>query len=115
MLGGHPLSGGDDIKLPRISNVTDSSNSYRPGLKGVVFSYRRTHQAKLDPSVRIIVQWSTDPRGPWFEANEAFGALTLETEESGDPSVELVRVFLPSTLAEGGKLFARLGVSLLNQ
>jgi hypothetical protein len=115
VLGGHPLSGGDDIKLPRISNVTDSSNSYSPGLKGVVFSYRRTHHAKLDPSVRIIVQWSTDPRGPWFEANEAFGALTLETEESGDPSVELVRVFLPSTLAEGGKLFARLGVSFLNQ
>lgn len=113
VLGGNPLGGVEPFILPTLSTASGYRGGPTPSLEGVVFSYRRTHEAKIDPSIAMTVQWAHDPGGPWKATSEAEGMLDLGTIESIEPGVDIVNLFLPSGSSAEGRLFARLVVEVL--
>ena len=90
---------------------------------GLVFTYRRTDLANTDNSATISVRYSTDLIN-WTTAVDGVNGISIaETDDFYAPApegIDRVVVTLPSSLAPGGKLFARLEVgglpvSLLNE
>jgi hypothetical protein len=66
-------------------------------------------RVRNDERTQVVVEWCTDPAGPWTAADGSHGETT-EVEEG--EVVELVRVFIPLIPAEG-RLFVRLRVTIL--
>jgi hypothetical protein len=71
------------------------------------FTYRRTHVARDDAATTIQVEWSTSLAGNWTNT------VGMTQQVSTGDGVDLVNVFIPRALAIGGRLFARLGVSVV--
>lgn len=81
---------------------------------GLVFTYRRTDLANTDPSATISVVYSTD-LVTWTQAQNGVNGVTIATADNfyapSPAGIDKVEVTLPSSLAVGGKLFARLSVA----
>jgi hypothetical protein len=104
--GGNPAGGSDAALVPTATWVSADLDD-NPGDEDYLrFTYRRTHLAKDDPSTEIKVEWSTDLAGGWSDTS---GMIQQVSTGEG---VDLVNVFIPRTLAVGGRLFARLGVAV---
>ncbi len=76
----------------------------------LLFSYRRTDAANEDPGTVIAADYGSDLSG-WITATDGVdGVVILETDDI-EPGVDQVNVYIPTTLAVGGKLFGRLVVT----
>ena len=75
-----------------------------------IFTYRRKDDASTDPNTTITAEYSTT-LGSWTTAvdNADIDIIVTDNHYSVTPGVDRVEVKLKrSTLAPGGKLFARL-------
>jgi hypothetical protein len=104
VIGGNPVSQSDSSLLP----TAELASADMDGLPGeedyLLFSYRRTDEAKNDPFTTIKVEWSASLAGPWAGTGGMFEQVTDGAE------VDLIKVYIPRSLAVDGKIFARLGV-----
>lgn len=104
VLGGNPTIASDDA-----GNVPTLDNSDPNFFK---FVFKRRDDAALDSNTKIVVEYGSDLSG--WRNTTVHGVIDGVTT---DASVDLgggfhqVTVSIPKTLAVGGKLFARLGVS----
>lgn len=104
IVGGDPTNPGDDAgNAPTLNN--SDPNSFK-------FVFKRRDAAAADSSTKIVVEYGSDLSG--WRNTTVHGVIDGVTT---DDSVDLgggfhqVTVSIPKTLAVGGKLFARLGIS----
>jgi hypothetical protein len=107
VIGGNPTNQSDSDLLP----VVSFSDPNLTGDDYMLFTYRRTDLAEMDPSTVISVTWSTDLVGPWTNAAGTEGVVVKEGGAAG-PGVKFLKIFIPRSLASGGRLFARLEVAV---
>jgi YHS domain-containing protein len=109
---GADSAGGVDAGLsPTASNVTaDPDGVSAPYL---VFSYRRAQLVASDSSIAASVEVSRDLVSDWQDSSGLPGVVELVEANAAAPGVDIVRVYLPTSLATNGRLFARLAVSQL--
>ncbi len=113
VIGGNPANRADQNLLPTISLVTADPDQNSVSENYLLFTYRRTDLAKADPNTIIRPQWGTalTPNG-WTNAAGTPGVVILEENDAAAVGIDLVKVYIPRTLAVNGKLFARLVVSI---
>ena len=107
VLGGNPATGMDAALLPVSARVTaDIGHGSQSYFK---FTYRMT-QASVDASVVTDCQYATDPTSAsWTAAVNGINGVVIATTTDGFATgVHKVEVWLPVSLAQGGRLFARL-------
>lgn len=104
MLGGDPTDGGDDASIaPTIDNSSDPDF--------FIFTHRRTQASNTDPNTTIAVEYGSDLLG-WTTAVAGENVLISVSENGAGDGIDLVEVKIRRTLAEDGKLFARLMVDV---
>ena len=86
--------------LPVLDNTTDPTY--------VIFTFNRSDEANDDPNTDITVQYGSDLAG-WTTAVDDNDNVEIEVTP-GSPKDTVVVKLKRSTLAAGGKLFARLNV-----
>ena len=109
VIGGNPKDRSDVGLLPTVATVTADPDSNLTNADYLLFTYRRTDLAKADDRTTIRVDWSTDFAN-WFNTQGTPGVVVVESNDEAAPGVDLVRVYIPRSLAVGGSLFARLRV-----
>ena len=109
VIGGNPKNRSDVGWLPKTSFVTADPDANLTNLDYLLFTYRRTDLAKNDDLTTIRVDWSTD-LFTWTNTQGTLGVVVLESNDEAGPGVDLVRVYVPRSLAVGGRLFTRLKV-----
>ncbi len=109
VIGGDPKNRSDVGLLPTISLVNADPDNNTTNEDYLLFTYRRTDLAKNDDKTTINVDWSTILIGSWTHAQGTPGVVSTETNDI-EPGVDLVKVYIPKSLAVNGKLFARLSV-----
>jgi hypothetical protein len=107
VLGGNPATGADDSGIaPAIDTTSDPNGK-------VLFIFRRTAAAGADDNTTIRVEYGSS-LGSWVTAlHQGSGAsqITVSEQTNGfGAGIDKVTVALPASLADGGKLFARLKV-----
>ncbi|MEY3895109.1 MAG: hypothetical protein RLZZ214_628, partial [Verrucomicrobiota bacterium] len=107
VIGGNPGGGSDAQFLPTATLVSADLNGVPGNEDYLRFTYRRTHVARDDAATTIQVEWSTSLAGNWTNT------VGMTQQVSTGDGVDLVNVFIPRALAIGGRLFARLGVSVV--
>jgi len=112
VIGGNPANRADQNLLPTISLVTADPDQNSVSNDYLLYTYRRTDLSKTDPNTIIQVQWSTALAGGWANAAGTPGVVTIEENDAAASGVDLVKVYIPRSLAANGKLFARLYVSI---
>jgi YHS domain-containing protein len=114
-LGGDSASGAEAGLSPTAANVTADPDG--DGVSGsyLMFSYRRAQHVAGDSSIAASVEVSRDLTSGWEESSGLPGVVELEEANAAGPGVDVVRVYLPTSLATNGSLFARLAVSQLAQ
>lgn len=105
VIGGNPASGNDSSLLPTQTLVTtDVGNGSTDYIK---FTFRRTDvSAYLAPTA----EFDTDLVGTWTTAVNGVAGVVVQTTDDDFPAGDRVDVYIPRSLAAGGKLFARLKV-----
>ena len=110
VLGGNPTSGADDSGLaPTIDRTTDPNGK-------LLFIFRRTTAAGVDANTAINVEYGSNLNGWTTSVHQGTGAnqITISAETNGfGAGIDKVTVALPPSLADGGKIFARLKVGIL--
>jgi hypothetical protein len=114
-LGGDSAGGFDAGLSPTASNVTADPDGDGVSDSYLVFSYRRAQLVAGDSSIAASVEVSRDLDSGWEESSGLPGVVVLEETNAAAPGVDIVRVYLPTSLATNGSLFARLAVSQLAQ
>ena len=114
-LGGDSASGAEAGLSPTAANVTADPDGDGVSESYLVFSYRRAQLVAGDPSIAASVEVSRDLTSGWEECSGLPGVVELEEANAAGPGVDVVRVYLPTSLATNGSLFARLAVSQLAQ
>ncbi len=101
VLGGDPtLNDAASIAPTSVYNGSD-----------LVFTFRRTDLANTDPATTISVAYSTDLQ-TWTTAQDTVAGVSIvAADDFYGTGIDRVVATLPSSLASGGKLFARLTVS----
>jgi hypothetical protein len=89
--------------LPVIDNSTDPNY--------VLFTFQRSDVAEADASTSIMVQYDTDLQDQWATAFHNGDNVIIQITD-GSPKDTVVVKLKRSTLAVGGKLFARLNVEV---
>ncbi|MEO5714575.1 MAG: Ig-like domain-containing protein, partial [Luteolibacter sp.] len=112
VIGGNPANHADLNLLPTITLVTADPDQNSVSNDYLLYTYRRTDLAKADPNTIIQVQWSATPASGWANATGTPGVVTVEENDAADTGVDLVKVYIPRSLAVNGMLFARLYVSI---
>jgi large repetitive protein len=115
VIGGNPATVNNVALLPTASIVTADPDNNLVNESYLLFTYRRTDLANTDPSTAIKVEWDTDLAGVWTNVIGTAGVVTLVEDNAAIPSTaptDLVRVYIPRSLAVNGKLFARLRVEV---
>lgn len=100
VVGGDPTIGSDDVSLAPTSSVVGTS---------LVFEYRRTPLANEDPNATISVEYGSDLVG-WTKAVDGDPGVSIVVNPGFYVADDQVVVTLANTLANGGKIFARLNV-----
>lgn len=114
-LGGDSASGGEAGLSPTAANVTADPDGDGVSESYLVFSYRRAQLVAGDSSIAASVEVSRDLISGWEESSGLPGVVELEESNVAGAGVDVVRVYLPTSLATNGSLFARLAVSQLAQ
>lgn len=112
-LGGDSASGAEAGLSPTAANVTADPDGDGVSESYLVFSYRRARLVAADSSIAASVEVSRDLTSGWEESSGLPGVVELEESNAAGPGVDVVRVYLPTSLATNGSLFARLAVSQL--
>jgi hypothetical protein len=112
VIGGNPANQNNTAMLPTITMVTADPDNNSVNADYLLFTYRRTDISKNDPSTTINVQWSTSLSTGWTNATGTPGVVTLVEDDAAGAGIDLVKVYIPRSLAPGGGLFARLGVAV---
>ncbi|MEO5917529.1 MAG: Ig-like domain-containing protein [Luteolibacter sp.] len=110
VIGGNPANQSDAAFLPTVSLANPPPNENFPNKDYLLFTYRRTDLANTDPSTTIKVEWNTDFVGSWTNAQGAPGVVIVPSNDAAAPGVDLVKVYIPRSLAVNGRIFARLNV-----
>jgi hypothetical protein len=111
VIGGNPKSQMDAGLLPTVSRVTAAVGG-NPVANYLLFTYRRTDRSKNDLSTSIKVEWSNGLSGSWTDAATSPGVVVVGENDGFSPGVDRMKVYLPLSLAAGGRLFTRLGVDI---
>lgn len=114
-LGGDSSSGADAGLSPTAASVTADPDGDGVSESYLVFSYRRAQLVAGDSSIAASVEVSRDLTSGWEQSSGLPGVVELEESNAAGPGVDVVRVYLPTSLATNGSLFARLAVSQLAQ
>lgn len=114
-LGGDSASGSEADLSPTAANVTADPDGDGVSESYLVFSYRRAQLVAGDPSISASVEVSRDLTSGWEQSIDLPGVVELEEANAAGPGVDVVKVYLPTSLATNGSLFARLTVSQLAQ
>ncbi|MFZ9936204.1 MAG: hypothetical protein ACO3JG_04015 [Luteolibacter sp.] len=104
IVGGDPTNPGDDAgNLPTLDN--SDPNAFK-------FVFKRRDEAAADSNTTIVVEYGTD-LSTWRNTADhgAIDGVTIDDSTDLGGGFHQVAVSIPKTLAPGGKLFARLGVS----
>ncbi|MGJ8724311.1 MAG: beta strand repeat-containing protein [Roseibacillus sp.] len=99
VVGGNPTDASDDAALAPTCAKTAG---------GFTFTFRRTDESIDD---NPGVEYGSDIVGFTLAADGVDGVIITITDDGFDTGVDQVDVFLPDSLAVGGKLFARLTVT----
>ena len=110
VIGGNPANQSDAAFLPTVSLANPPPNENSPGKDYLLFTYRRTDLANADPSTTIKVEWNTNFVGSWTNAQGTPGVVIIPNNDEAAPGVDLVKVYIPRSLAVNGQIFARLKV-----
>jgi hypothetical protein len=95
--------------LPTIALVTDPADL--PAGEYLRFSYRRT-TASVDAEVGSGAQYDTTLAGPWTDAVDGVSGVAIVETPNGAIPGDDIDVYIPQSLADGGKLFGRLSVTV---
>lgn len=102
VVGGDPTANDAAAVAPMFDGASDPSY--------FLFTYRLTDVAAADTTATIVVQYGSDLDG-WSTAVHDGDSVVIDAPvPSGTPGISLVTVKLKRSLAEGGRLFARLAV-----
>jgi len=110
VLGGNPATIMNSSLLPTASLVTADPDNNTVNDNYVLFTYRRTELAKNDAATSIKTEWSTSLTGTWTPTTGTAGVVVVEQDNGAATDIDLVRVYVPRSLAVNGKLFVRLNV-----
>jgi hypothetical protein len=103
VVGGDPTAAGDDAgNAPTL----DNSNATH-----FIFTFKRRDAAATDANTDIAVQYGSDLSG-WAEAVHGTNGVTIDDSTDLGGGFHQVNVSIPRALATGGKLFARLKVTV---
>ena len=112
-LGGDP-SGGFDAELsPTVTSATADPDGDGVSDSYLVFSYRRNQLVAGDSSIVASVKVSRELAADWLDSSGLPGVVEIEEVNAAGPGIDVVRVYLPTSLATSGRMFARLVVSQL--
>ncbi|MEN9535049.1 MAG: hypothetical protein RIR37_322 [Verrucomicrobiota bacterium] len=107
-------SGAFDAGLsPTTENVVADPDGDGVSDSYLVFSYRRDQSVASGSDIVAGVEVSQDLAGDWQDSSGLSGVVELEEANAAGPEVDIVRVYLPTSLARDGRLFARLAVTQL--
>jgi len=112
-LGGDSAGGLDAALSPAASQVVADPDDDGISEAYLLFSYRRAQDVASDPSIVARVEISRDLASAWEDSGVLPGVVELEEANAAGPGVDIVKVYLPTSLATHGSLFARLAVSRL--
>ncbi|MCU0779483.1 MAG: autotransporter-associated beta strand repeat-containing protein [Akkermansiaceae bacterium] len=104
VLGGNPTLASDDAgNAPTLNN--SDPNFFK-------FVFKRRDAAALDPNTKIVVEYGSNLTG-WRNTTDhgAIDGVLIDDSVDLGGGFHQVTVSIPKTLAVGGKLFARMGVS----
>ena len=101
---------------PNPANPNSNSSNKLPTISKVggnlVFTFRRADAATNIPGASIFAEYSTT-LGGWTPAQHGTNDVTIAVTNDGfETGVDKVEVTLPASLANGGKLFARLNATV---
>jgi hypothetical protein len=108
IIGGDPVNRNDTGLLPSGGLVTADPDEDTNASSYLLFTYRRTNRAAIDDTIAIAAEWSTDLSSPWTDAASTEGVVILEQPHPEEEDVGLVRVYIPQSLEQNGRLFVRL-------
>jgi hypothetical protein len=104
VLGGNPTQSGDDAGIAPAIDTNDPDN--------FLFTYRRRDAAHTDANTTIAVEYGSD-LGVWATAKSGFDGVSIDDTAVPQAGFRTVVVALPKALASGGKLYARLKVTII--
>jgi hypothetical protein len=108
IIGGNPVNRNDTDVMPSAELVTADPDQNTISSTYLLFTYRRTTRAAADTTIGIAAEWSTNLSGGWNNASSTPGVVILEQAHPVDEEVKLIKVYLPRSLEQNGRLFARL-------
>jgi hypothetical protein len=109
IVDGDPGERNDLNLLPKVQLVLADPDGNLTASQYILFTYRRSDRAAIDPVVNIKVEWSTDLAISWSAADDGVdGVVILPDDNAAADKVDLVRVYIPRSLEGKGKLFVRL-------
>lgn len=114
LVGGNPnLADHSDLK-PKGSFVMANLHQGSEDAPYMLFSYHRSSIAKNDPFTHHSVEWNNGLTGTWAHANQTPGVVITELPNAAGNDTDIVNVYIPSTVADRNRLFARLRVVTSN-
>ena len=108
IIDGVPANHNDLNLLPTAQLVLADPDGDLTASQYLLFTYRRSDRAAIDPTVDIKVEWSTDLTTFWGDAATTVGVVILSANDGAAEGVDLVSVYIPRSLEVNGRLFARL-------
>jgi hypothetical protein len=107
------LAGLPDCLAPVAASVVADPDGDGVSESYLLFSYRKAQVAAGDARIVASVEVSEDLAGAWLGLDGLPGVVVFEEPNAAAAGVDMVRVYLPMSLARNGSLFARLAVSEL--
>ena len=111
VIGGNPANQPDTARLPTVGMIRANLDGAPGDEDYLLFTYRCSDLAAVDPDLLIAVDWDADLTGPWATADGSHGEVTVIEDVPGE-SYDLIKVHIPRPLAVNGRLFARLRVEV---
>jgi autotransporter-associated beta strand protein len=103
VVGGNPTLNDAATVAPAFHNTSDPDD--------FLFTFRRRDEAAADPGTSITVEYGSNLTG-WTEAEDGINGVTIDDTTDLGGGFHQVTVAIPRALAAGGKLFARLTVTV---
>jgi autotransporter-associated beta strand protein len=104
VVGGDPTLNDAASVAPAFDNTTDPDD--------FLFTFRRRDDAAADPNTTIVVEYGSDLAG-WTPALDGVGGVSINDTTDLGGGFHQVTVAIPRALALGGKIFARLRVTVV--
>lgn len=112
LVGGNPASGGDHTLLPTAKTITADPDGDMVSHNYLEFTYRRSDEAWNDRHTAHWVEWNQGLLGPWTKADPSDGVITVDSPHAAGDEIDVVKVYIPTSLAPGNRLFARLRITV---